>query len=1250
MTVENTLLTKIFTPIHRPRPSSNRGGVAILYRKDLKGILPREDLDDPDLESVWLETRIDGESLIIGSIYIPPPGEEAKAFMALHKILHFLGPDQRVLITGDPNSRNLAWEAWHHSIPKQDYYAWKRGKWILNMAEKHGLTVANDGRYTRSDAGNFSAPDVTLIRDLPTLQWNVDHCINLNSDHLPILLSFPDPPTYSQTRWKMRDADWQGWCKETKAFSDFHNEVINMSPNKTMESLANKIVKSADEFFPLREICSHSKGFFSPELRTLIAKVKHARKRFKYRSDSVNKQALDVAVKEFIDLYHQSKEMHQIELCKNLKADDKKLWPKICKIKGGGVRAAIQPLVDPSSKDKKVEFDDENINKILIEHHIKPPPPRKYDIEWHKQVNKSVEETLKKEKSDIALNVQTYNRQVSQQEIDAAIAAPDPYSAPGPDRILPILVQKGHHNINKALHYSINIAFDEGNFPDCNKRENRSYLAKDGRKKYNFANSYRSISLSSVLGKTHERVLAGRLTCFMDENGLWDPHQYAYRKNRSLVQALMFYVISVISARSQDMFTATTFIDLEGAYDRVWRNGLLYKLHQAGLRGKLFLSIASFLTNRFARSFANGDVSDWIETLLGLPQGSILSPILFIFFIMDLTYRIPNQISYADDLSLWISALTLEECQLNTKSAIQDVTEWCYKWGQSHHKTEIMIHGPRKQKGTIEILDQEDKPIPQVKTRKLLGVILDEELEFKDHISFITGRAMSALHGIAPIIKHTPWNTALTVGKALVTAHLTRTYPVWCHAKASISSLEKAHRSLLMKATQLMPGTSTTALEILTGTVPLDLALSEVLCQETARLQTHTMDFPLLALITNLCQNNTFMSAGSSPLHTILRTIHDLDLEKHLTSIECRPSSSAPQYLDLKRPYVHRGPDIGKAKRNWSDIDKMEAHIHVLKEVLNVPANCPISFTDGSALGNPGPCGGAALMMMEGLDGPQTPILNPGSPDSNSYFGELLGLETALRTVALEAIILPSEFHCFIDCTSAIECAAGTCQATGQYETVQDIHELIDFLERRNCRVHLHWAPSHIGISLNEKVDEYAKEAAEQASQMCNDEAALCTRTVQQAKRAIGRAVDRRWQRRWDRDTCRTRRFITHVGRQVKHRMPRKAEAARAGCISGHNRLSEHLHRLKLKESAMCTCGLEMQTPEHVLMNCPLHQTARTRMVNSIELAFIKYDTPAYKRSLSFKNLLLPKYNAETNAIVSSATSDFFMSCSGVNF
>ena len=160
----------------------------------------------------------------------------------------------------------------------------------------------------------------------------------------------------------------------------------------------------------------------------------------------------------------------------------------------------------------------------------------------------------------------------------------------------------------------------------------------------------------------------------------------------------------------------------------------------------------------------------------------------------------------------------------------------------------------------------------------------------------------------------------------------------------------------------------------------------------------------------------------------------------------------------------------------------------------------------------------------------------------------------------------------------------------------------------------------------------------------------LCTRTSQQAKRAIRHVVERRWQRRWDRDTCRTRSFITQVGCQVKHCMPRKAEVARAGCISGHNKLAEHLHKLKLKASPVCPCGGEMQTPEHVLMNCSIHQNARTKMLNEIESAFIRYDTTTYKRSLTFKDLLLPNHNAEINAIVSSVTAEFFMSCSDVDF
>ena len=161
---------------------------------------------------------------------------------------------------------------------------------------------------------------------------------------------------------------------------------------------------------------------------------------------------------------------------------------------------------------------------------------------------------------------------------------------------------------------------------------------------------------------------------------------------------------------------------------------------------------------------------------------------------------------------------------------------------------------------------------------------------------------------------------------------------------------------------------------------------------------------------------------------------------------------------------------------------------------------------------------------------------------------------------------------------------------------------------------------------------------------------ATCKWTIKQTKKAISQVVDARWQRRWSRDTCKTQTFIPQVKRQVKLRLPRQVEMARAGCISGHNRLADHMYKLKLKDSPNCPCGTDRQSPEHVVMNCPLHQTSRDQMIEKVEKAFIMNNVPLQYRTLTFRDLLVPNYDSATNSTVSAAMSDFFMSCSGVNF
>jgi hypothetical protein len=260
-----------------------------------------------------------------------------------------------------------------------------------------------------------------------------------------------------------------------------------------------------------------------------------------------------------------------------------------------------------------------------------------------------------------------------------------------------------------------------------------------------------------------------------------------------------------------------------------------------------------------------------------------------------------------------------------------------------------------------------------------------------------------------------------------------------------------------------------------------------------------------------------------------------------------------------------------------------------------------------------------------------------------NYLGELLGLQTALSTIAFESVPLPHSFHVFIDCTAAMYSAAGTCDPIAYHEVIHDIEVLIDFLEEGGCKTHLHWTPSHINISLNDIVDGAAKQAAVMARDSF-DPPYCTTITLKDVKRDISRAVTNRWQRRWDRDHCMTRSFIPKVTyHPIPANLTAKAEACIAGCITGHNRLNNHLFKLKLKPSPDCSCKKGRQTAEHVLLSCPLYNEARARMHDRIELAYVKHDVPTHKRICSLSNLLTPKHDTTTNCAIAKALEEFLL-------
>ena len=163
------------------------------------------------------------------------------------------------------------------------------------------------------------------------------------------------------------------------------------------------------------------------------------------------------------------------------------------------------------------------------------------------------------------------------------------------------------------------------------------FTRKAGKSDYTKAGSYRPITLSSYIGKMFERILETRLRLFCEEHEILDAAQEGFRPRRSTVRYLYKLTSMLSEAKIRKLNAIILFIDFEKAFDSVWIKGLIIKLLHYGIKGKFLRLITKYLSNRCI----NLQVNDYIGInricdMIGLPQGSILSPLLFIIFVADL--------------------------------------------------------------------------------------------------------------------------------------------------------------------------------------------------------------------------------------------------------------------------------------------------------------------------------------------------------------------------------------------------------------------------------------------------------------------------------------------------------------------------------------------------------------------------------------------------------------------------------------
>jgi hypothetical protein len=317
----------------------------------------------------------------------------------------------------------------------------------------------------------------------------------------------------------------------------------------------------------------------------------------------------------------------------------------------------------------------------------------------------------------------------------------NPNKATGPDTISPRMLKETAKSIAPILARIFNYSLATSKFPDAWKIANITPLHKKNEKQ-NIKN-YRPISLLSCIGKTLERCVNEELLKFLLETENISPLQSAFTPKNSTTNQLLDLYHQIISEMDRGKEIRFVFLDFSKAFDRVWHNGLLYKLKKAGIADPLLSWFRNYLTNRKHRVVVEGQESTLHDVTAGVPQGSVLGPILFILYINDIINETNVNVRlYADDATIFISYDNPQTAANEIEQNLQKVHDWANLWFMTFNpqKTESLTF-TRKRNPDIPTIYLNGTEIKEVEEHKHLGITLQRNAKWQTHIKEITSRA-----------------------------------------------------------------------------------------------------------------------------------------------------------------------------------------------------------------------------------------------------------------------------------------------------------------------------------------------------------------------------------------------------------------------------------------------------------------------------------------------------------------------------
>ena len=290
--------------------------------------------------------------------------------------------------------------------------------------------------------------------------------------------------------------------------------------------------------------------------------------------------------------------------------------------------------------------------------------------------------------------------------------------------------------------------------------------------------NYRPISLLPICRKILERLIFNEMFRFFIENNLISSNQSGFKLGDYCINQLLSITHEIYKSFDDSSDVRGVFLDISEAFDKVWLKGIIFKLKQNGISGKLLRVLSDFLKDREQTVILNGQVSSWTGVNAGVPQGSILSPLLFSVYINDLADGLSSNAKlFADDTSLFSVIHDVDASANELNNDLYQINKWAFQWKMSFnpdpskHAQEIILSRKTKKVSHPSLLFN-NSIASQTPYQKHLGIFLDTQLTFEEHLKVITTKVNKTIGLLWKLQKTLPRPVLMTMYKTFVRLHL----------------------------------------------------------------------------------------------------------------------------------------------------------------------------------------------------------------------------------------------------------------------------------------------------------------------------------------------------------------------------------------------------------------------------------------------------------------------------------------------